>query len=540
VPFPAERRLPRCALALLAAAAFLAVRVALLQGQGLWADEYFSLAIATGHSLEHPAAAADPELGDFVEAAAPVPAREHARFLEHDDPPAGSARVVRAVRLSDTSPPLYYLLLWAWTRAFGTSDGALRSLSLLCALATLPLIAFLARRVGGKAAVAPACALFTLLPASVWYSTEGRMYSLLWLEASAVAALTLALRLRGSGRAVPWRLVAWIGAAAAGLLTHYAFLFVFTAIAAASAWSPGRLRRIHLVLATLAVLLLAAACYSQVPEAESRWRVTRGWLELEPSGFGRVTAIAELLWSLFSIRGVWGVALRNDLVHAGVLLVVGVLATRRLRGRWFARRRIAAWLWLCAAWLGPVAVDAVQGTYMVAVPRYALAGLPAAVLIAAVALATLAPRTRAALLAALVLTCAVGVRRAHLDDARIGQPFRELGGELAASIGPDDLVIVHSIPSGVAGLARELARTGAAGRSAPILSWVSQLDGRRAPDDLLGAARGFRRIVHVSIHTVGAADDAADWLERNARLSRRIRRGAARVSFFEPAEGERF
>ena len=33
----------------------------------LWVDELFSLAIATGHSLEHPAAAAKPALGDFVE-----------------------------------------------------------------------------------------------------------------------------------------------------------------------------------------------------------------------------------------------------------------------------------------------------------------------------------------------------------------------------------------------------------------------------------------------------------------------------------------
>ena len=54
-------------LAVIALAA--ALRVALLDRQGLWSDEIFSLAIATGHSLEHPAAEADPAQGDYVEAA---------------------------------------------------------------------------------------------------------------------------------------------------------------------------------------------------------------------------------------------------------------------------------------------------------------------------------------------------------------------------------------------------------------------------------------------------------------------------------------
>jgi len=49
------------------------LRIGLVTRSGLWGDEVFSLAIATGHSLEHPAAAARPELGDFVEPNHPVP-----------------------------------------------------------------------------------------------------------------------------------------------------------------------------------------------------------------------------------------------------------------------------------------------------------------------------------------------------------------------------------------------------------------------------------------------------------------------------------
>jgi hypothetical protein len=71
---------------------------------GLWADEVFSLALATGHSLEHAAVVADPRQGGFVEPNHPVPAAEFSRYLKHDDPPANPARVVRAVLLSDTEP----------------------------------------------------------------------------------------------------------------------------------------------------------------------------------------------------------------------------------------------------------------------------------------------------------------------------------------------------------------------------------------------------------------------------------------------------
>jgi hypothetical protein len=43
------------------------LRIALVDRHGLWADEFFSLAMATGHSLEHPADRADPAFGDYMD-----------------------------------------------------------------------------------------------------------------------------------------------------------------------------------------------------------------------------------------------------------------------------------------------------------------------------------------------------------------------------------------------------------------------------------------------------------------------------------------
>ena len=128
-----SRRLPAWVLGL-ALVATLAARWPFLARQGLWVDEVFSLAIATGHSIEHPASESDAALGDFVEGEGARPASEWRAYLRHDDPPAGPARVVRATLLSDTSPPLYYLGLWGWTRALGTSDAALRGYSLALSL----------------------------------------------------------------------------------------------------------------------------------------------------------------------------------------------------------------------------------------------------------------------------------------------------------------------------------------------------------------------------------------------------------------------
>src|SRR5689334_21769388 len=126
------------------------LQINLIGRQSLWADEIFSLAMATGHSLEHPAASAQPRLGDFVEPERPVPATEFRRYIQHESPPASPMRVVRAVLLSDTSPPLYYLLLEGWTLLLGTSDMALRLLSVTFFLASVPLIYGVARRIAGS------------------------------------------------------------------------------------------------------------------------------------------------------------------------------------------------------------------------------------------------------------------------------------------------------------------------------------------------------------------------------------------------------
>ena len=85
----------------------------------------------------------------------------------------------------------------------GTSDLALRLFSVLWALAAFPLLWSLGHRLGGHAAAASAATLYALAPASLFYSVEGRMYSMLWFLALAFVWLLCELHLKGTR---PWRL----------------------------------------------------------------------------------------------------------------------------------------------------------------------------------------------------------------------------------------------------------------------------------------------------------------------------------------------
>src|SRR5689334_12746459 len=62
------------------------VRIGLALRPGLWVDEIFSLAMATGHSLEHAPALANPALGDYVETLMPQSPSAWRRYAEHVSP----------------------------------------------------------------------------------------------------------------------------------------------------------------------------------------------------------------------------------------------------------------------------------------------------------------------------------------------------------------------------------------------------------------------------------------------------------------------
>jgi len=491
--------------------AALLLRVALGLRPGLWGDEIFSLAMATGHSLEHPAAEADPGQGDFIQPPGVEPSSVYRRYVEHDEPPAGIGRVTRAVVLSDTSPPLYYLLLDGWTRALGTGDAALRLFSLLWAVLAAPFIWLLARELAGRPAAWTALVLYAWSPSSVFYSLEGRMYSLVWFFAVALAWQTLRVSRTGSR---PAALATWLLLAAAGLYTHYFFLFVWFAFGAWLLLWPGRLPRPAAALLIAASAAAAAPWYAKVPEALGRWRVTGQWLA-DPLRWTEIaTRPFELAWSLLAGGSLWGGSPLVDggLALAFLLLVLWTLRRGRLRDL-FTPDRLLLWGWLAAAVLGPYLFDLLRHSGASRVPRYVLSGLPAAMILVAIGIDPLRPKVRAAFTGLVLLAWTAGLWPIVDRPDRPGAVYRAIAAELQRWASSADLVLVHSVPSGVIGLSRYLQR------DVPLAAWIEPLGLRQVPHDLERLLAGRVRVALVQVHHLGKASLAEPWLRAHARLT---------------------
>jgi 4-amino-4-deoxy-L-arabinose transferase-like glycosyltransferase len=131
----------------------------------------------------------------------------------------GTLRVDAA---SEATPPVYYVLAWVWTRLFGTTEFAVRSLSAVCGIALVPVLYAAGRRLLGARAGMIAAALAAVSPFLVWYSQEARAYALLAL----LAGLSLLCLARALERPTRGRLASWAIVAALALATHYFAVFL--------------------------------------------------------------------------------------------------------------------------------------------------------------------------------------------------------------------------------------------------------------------------------------------------------------------------
>ncbi len=125
--------------------------------------------------------------------------------------------VLPAVRASESTPPLYYLLAWLWAHGLGFGEVGVRSLSALCGTATVVAVAVVARRIGGVRAGAGAAWIVALDPVLFWYSQEARAYGLFALLSVISLGSMLSLRARPSVR----RAAGWTAVCVAAGATHY-------------------------------------------------------------------------------------------------------------------------------------------------------------------------------------------------------------------------------------------------------------------------------------------------------------------------------
>jgi mannosyltransferase len=175
----ASARLPVAPLLVLATVLAAALRLPFLDTQSLWFDEIYTIHVVQAGSLG--------ELWDRVGA-------------------------------SESTPPLFYLLTWAWVQLVG-SDGAaaVRTVAALALVASVPIAYCALRRlVGWRAALATA-ALLAASPLLSWYGVDARAYGLLVLVGLLSVWAFGAVLERPDRR----RLALWALAAAAALWTHW-------------------------------------------------------------------------------------------------------------------------------------------------------------------------------------------------------------------------------------------------------------------------------------------------------------------------------
>lgn len=166
-----------------------------------------------------------------------------------------AGRLLHHLRHNDAHPPLYYLLAMA-AKPLGSSEAAIRLLSALAGIASIPLLFRLGARLYGEAAGTLAALLLALSPAHVAFSQEARCYALLILLA--IGSLNLLFDLREGPHRGRW--AAFAALSAAIMLTHYLGSFFLLAEALAAILlrrtRPGFLKEFLLASAAAFALFL--------------------------------------------------------------------------------------------------------------------------------------------------------------------------------------------------------------------------------------------------------------------------------------------
>ncbi len=237
----------------------------------------------------------------------------------------------------ETNPPLYFLLLKAWTALWGESESAVRALSALASIAAIPLAGLLGLTLAGAELGLAGAALLALTPAQIVYAQEARGYALMVpLVLAAMLGAARFLR-RGPGHPASG-LVLYALADAALLWTHATGMLAVAALAVASAAATtGRADRrmalMNLAAATaLGVVLGGPAVVGMLWQAHS---ANIAWIPrpnlIDVLFTGRFLALGPLVRPASFGLGERSIVLVEMLLAAMAILATLALALRSLR-----------------------------------------------------------------------------------------------------------------------------------------------------------------------------------------------------------------
>jgi mannosyltransferase len=139
----------------------------------------------------------------------------------------GLGATLHSVVHTENTPPLWYVLIWAWSRIFGLGEVALRFPSALAGVASVPVAWGIGQELSGRRAALATASLVAVNPLFVWYSQEARAYALFVL----CVALALLCFLRAEREPSGRRLAAFAVSGSLALLTHYFAVFLLLPMA---------------------------------------------------------------------------------------------------------------------------------------------------------------------------------------------------------------------------------------------------------------------------------------------------------------------
>jgi mannosyltransferase len=322
---------------------------------------------------------------------------------------------------------LYHGALHFWL-LLGTGATTVRMLSVLFAVATVPVLYLLVRRLYGDTRATVACALLVVNPFYVQYAQEARAYSLALLFATGTTYLFV--------RAVQTRSrAAWTAYALAAGLATYAHLFLALVIVAHAvslcvASGRPRVRRRAVALSFVSAALLAA------PVLYLADRQAPGHAPVLPRPSAADLLSVFMLGSGETYSGA-AVILFVLALSATVVFMVGARGTRRSGSAW-ADGLVLSWF------VVPVAIGfAASFARSTFAPRYLIVSMPALLIMAAVVVVP-AGRHRLVLPAlAAVLALSFSVDWAYYHDRSAKEDWRGLAAYLVSASRPGDGLIVY-------------------------------------------------------------------------------------------------
>jgi mannosyltransferase len=311
-----------------------------------------------------------------------------------------------ALRYSEVTPPLYYLILHGWMHVTGgDSEALLRLPSVLAGVALVASVLWLARLVAGRTAGLMAASLAAVSPLVLLYSQQARAY--VWVMLAVTLAVAAAIQATRD-RSRLW-LVAAMVATVCALLLHYTALLVLVPMALWLALrSEFELRWRLAFMAVLAAALAAIAPLALTQMGQGHHEATESYASLTTLNALRIAGTP------FDGQATGGLMLWREL---GAVVVIDALALLAL-GERFRGLRARVLIVTCA--LVPLAVVCLVSALgePIALTRYTAVAAPFILVAIGMVAAHAARPLTVALLAAALTVSAAGLFAALLRSGQ--------------------------------------------------------------------------------------------------------------------------